>query len=376
MKIQGVTFVDEIVISGTGLFTPPHVITNDELVESFNQYVDYVNQHHSDSVEPLAYSSSDFIIKASGIKSRYVIEKTGILDIRTMRPNIAKRNDDMHSVQCEMAMHAANEAFKNANISASDIDMVIVACSNMERAYPAVSIEIQQALGIRGYAFDLNVACSSATFAIQTGMNALIANNAKGVLIVNPEICSAHLNFRDRDCHFIFGDACTAVVLQRKKDATNSHPYSIVSTRLSTEFSNNIRNNFGFLNSCDAEKRHAADLLFKQQGRKVFKEVVPMVADLLMDHLSASDIDASSLKRLWLHQANLNMNQLIAKKVLNREPSPMESPSIIHEYANTSSAGSIIAFHKFHDDLKSGDIGVLSSFGAGYSVGSIILRMN
>lgn len=368
--------MNEIVISGTGLYTPPHVITNEELVESFNQYVDYVNQHNPEMMEPLLHSSSDFIIKASGIKSRYVMEKAGILDIHSMRPNVAKRNDDTHSVQCEMALLAAEEAFKNANILSHDIDMVIVACSNMERAYPAVSIEIQKALGIRGFAFDLNVACSSATFAIQTGMNALIANNAKGVLIVNPEICSAHLNFRDRDCHFIFGDACTAIVLQRKKDAISLRPYSILSTKLATDFSNNIRNNFGFLNICDADKRNAADLLFKQQGRKVFKEVVPMVADLLCNHLNISGIDAASLKRLWLHQANLSMNQLIAKKVLNREPSPMESPSIIHEYANTSSAGSIIAFHKFHDDLQSGDIGVLSSFGAGYSVGSIILRMN
>ncbi len=374
MYFQGMIAVDEIVISGTGLYTPPHVITNAELVESFNQYVDHVNQNNPDA--PLLHSSSDFIVKASGIQSRYVVEKTGILDIHNMRPKIAKRNDDTHSWQCEMAMHAANEAFHKASISTYDIDMVIVACSNMERAYPAVSIEIQQALGIRGFAFDLNVACSSATFGIQAGMNALIANNAKGVLIVNPEICSAHLNFRDRDCHFIFGDACTAMILQRKKDAISTNPFSILSTKLSTDYSNNIRNNFGFLNICDSDKRDSADLLFKQQGRKVFKEVVPMVADLLLAHLSTSGIDAIVLKRLWLHQANLNMNQLIAKKVLNREPSLTESPSIIHEYANTSSAGSIIAFHKFHDDLQSGDIGILSSFGAGYSVGSVILQMN
>lgn len=368
--------MEQVVISGTGLYTPPHIITNEELVESFNHYVDYYNQNRPESLEPLSYSSCEFIIKASGIKSRHVVDKAGILDIQTMRPNIEKRSNEMHSLQCEMAMHAAQEAFKNANVSKDDIDMVIVACSNMERAYPAISIEVQHALGIRGFAFDLNVACSSATFAIQTAMNALVANNAKGVLILNPEICSAHLNFRDRDCHFIFGDACTAIILQRKQDATSAHSYSILNTTLRTEFSNNIRNNFGFLNNCDTEKRDSADLLFKQQGRKVFKEVVPMVADLLLNHLKSSGIPVASLKRLWLHQANLNMNELIVKKVLGRDPLPLESPSIIHEYANTSSAGSIIAFHKFHKDFKSGDIGLLSSFGAGYSVGSVILQMN
>lgn len=360
----------EVVISGTGLYTPPYVITNAELVESFNAYMDHYK------IQPLEYSSCDFISKASGIESRYVVEKKGILDIHTMRPTILKRDNEHPSLQCEMALQAAREALKHANISVNDIDMIIVACSNMERAYPAISIEIQQALGIRGYAFDLNVACSSATFAIQTGMNALIGNQAKGVLIVNPEICSAHLNFRDRDCHFIFGDACTAIILQHKKDAICSSPVSILHTKLFTDFSNNIRNNFGFLNSCDTNKKDPADFLFKQQGRKVFKEVIPLVADLLIDHLQTSGIDRTSLKRLWLHQANLNMNQLIVKKVLGREAEPMESPSIIHEYANTSSAGSIITFHKFRDDLKSGDIGILSSFGAGYSVGSILLQIN
>ena len=77
---------------------------------------------------------------------------------------------------------------------------------------------------------------------------------------------------------------------------------------------------------------------------------------------------------MWLHQANLNMNQLIAKRVLGREARAEEAPVILDEYANTSSAGSIIAFHKTRDQLTSGDMGVICSFGAGYSVGNIILR--
>lgn len=368
------SYVGNIVISGTGLYNPPFSISNEELVQSFNQYVDAYNATLSKDQEPLTYSSSDFIVKASGIESRYVVEKEGILNINTMRPTIIKRNDDEQSLQCEMAVNAAHQAIKNAGIQLRNIDMVIVACSNMERAYPAISIEIQHALCVNGYGFDLNVACSSATFAIQMGMNALLANNAKGVLIVNPEICSAHLNFRDRDCHFIFGDACAAMVLQRKEDVVSHSAFSILSTSMRTEYSSNIRNNFGFLNHCESDARLPNELLFKQQGRKVFKEVIPMVSDTLMNHLISNNISIGKLKRLWLHQANLNMNQLIVKKILGRDSLPSEAPSIIHEYANTSSAGSIIAFHKFNNDLNSGDIGLLSSFGAGYSVGSVILQ--
>jgi beta-ketodecanoyl-[acyl-carrier-protein] synthase len=80
------------------------------------------------------------------------------------------------------------------------------------------------------------------------------------------------------------------------------------------------------------------------------------------------------VRRFWLHQANLKMNQLIAKGVLGRLPTDDEAPVILDEFANTSSAGSVIAFHRHRDDLASGDIGVLCSFGAGYSIGSVIVR--
>ena len=85
-------------------------------------------------------------------------------------------------------------------------------------------------------------------------------------------------------------------------------------------------------------------------------------------------IEPDALKRIWLHQANRNMNELIAKKVLGRAPSDEESPTILDEYANTSSAGSVIAFKKYNGDFQPGDLGVLSSFGAGYSIGSIVLK--
>jgi beta-ketodecanoyl-[acyl-carrier-protein] synthase len=84
----------------------------------------------------------------------------------------------------------------------------------MQRAYPAMACEIQQAMGAEGYGFDMNVACSSATFAIEQAVNAVKAAAAHAVLVVNPEITSAHLEWRDRDCHFIFGDVCTAVIVE------------------------------------------------------------------------------------------------------------------------------------------------------------------
>jgi len=368
-----------IVISGTGLFTPGESISNAELVVAFNAYVDNFNADNeveigAGNIEALSHSSEGFILKASGINSRYVVNKSGVLDPARLAPSIPERSNEEQSVQCEMAVAAAKQAMANANKTADDIDGVIVACSNMQRAYPAVAIEVQQALGIQGFAFDMNVACSSATFGLQTARDSVLAGSARSILVVNPEICSAHLAWQDRDCHFIFGDVATASVVEKMETATSDNQWEIVSTRLQTAFSNNIRNNFGFLNRCDESGVGARDKLFVQNGRKVFKEVVPMVAQMISSHINDESIDVTDLKRMWLHQANLSMNLLISKKVLGREATKEEAPVILNEYANTSSAGSVIAFHKYNEDMVSGDTGVICSFGAGYSAGTVIVR--
>lgn len=366
-------------VSGTGLFTPPYAISNDELVDSFNTHVQRHNEAHASAIAsgamaPLAQSSAEFIVKASGIKSRYVMNKSGILDPDVMCPRLPERPDSALSILAEMAVTAARDALKAADRKAEDIDGVLVACSNMQRPYPAIAIEVQEALGIEGFGFDMNVACSSATFGLQAAADMVAAGHARAILVCNPEICTGHLNFTDRDSHFIFGDVATAFVVESVQTARGANSWQIVSTKLKTKFSSNIRNNFGFLNRTAPEGIGARDKLFVQEGRKVFKEVVPMVSEMMVGHLAEQQIDPSQLKRLWLHQANINMNELIARRVFGRDPNPGEAPNILDEYANTSSAGSIIAFHKFSADLEPGDIGHLCSFGAGYSTGSVILR--
>ncbi|MDZ7628117.1 MAG: beta-ketoacyl-ACP synthase III [Parvularculaceae bacterium] len=376
----------DVRIIATGLHTPPERITNDELVAAFNAFVERFNAENAakiaaGAIEPLQPSSPEFVEKASGIKARYVVDKSGILDPARMAPRIAARPNDELSVLAEMAVKAAQEALKKADLRAADIDGVICAASNMQRAYPAMAVEVQAALGIDGFAFDMNVACASAAFGIETGLG-LIRAGARRILMVNPEICTAHLNFRNRDSHFIFGDVATAVILERIDGKPHGEAWDIVSTRLKTVYSNNIRNNFGFLNHAeradgegpDPQRTPDTDKLFIQQGRKVFKDVVPMVGEMIAGHLGDNNVAIADVKRLWLHQANLSMNELIARRVLGRDATRLEAPIILDDYANTSSAGSIIAFHKHRADLNVGDIGVISGFGAGYSAGSVIVR--
>lgn len=368
-----------IVISGTGLFTPPHCISNAELVTAYNAWAEADNIRHASEIAAgqraaRALSSVEFIVKASGIHSRHVMDRDGVLNPQRMCPDLPERDNDSLSLQAEMAAAAARDALAAAGRVAADIDMVIVACSNMQRAYPAMAIEVQQALGCGGFAYDMNVACSSATFGMQAAVSALVSGAASAVLMVNPEITSGHLNFCDRDSHFIFGDACTAVVLERADSAHAGQGFEVLGCKLATQFSNNIRNNFGFLNRAAPEGIGQPDKLFVQQGRKVFKEVCPLVAGHIEAHLASLHLRASDIHRYWLHQANLSMNQLIMRRLLGRDASPDEAPVILDRYANTSSAGSVIAWHLHQQDLPAGALGVLASFGAGYSVGSVVLR--
>jgi len=366
-------------ITGTGVFTPKQTITNAELVEAFNAYADLYNAENAEAIEagkiaPKPHSSEEFIVKASGIEQRYVMDKSGILDPNIMHPLLRQRSDEEPSIMAEMAVDAAQKALAQAGKTAADVDLVICAASNLERAYPAVAIEIQDLLEIKGFAFDMNVACSSATFGIQAAADMIRSGSIRSALVVNPEICSAHLEWRDRDCHFIFGDVATATLVERAEDASGPC-FDIISTRCATDYSNNIRNNNGFLRRSRpdglADRR---DMQFMQNGRKVFKEVLPMVAEHIGSHMADNDVQSSDLKRVWLHQANKSMNDFIGRKVLNREPEPGEQPNILQDYANTSSAGSIIAFAKHSSDLEDGDTGLICSFGAGYSVGSVLVR--
>ncbi|MCL9998075.1 MAG: beta-ketoacyl-ACP synthase III [Erythrobacter sp.] len=366
------TMTGRPVISATGLFTPPESITNEELVASFNAFVDRHNAANPDA-EPLAYSTVEFIEKASGIKARHVMSKAPILDPAIMCPRLPERENDEISVMAEIGVAAAKQALERAGRRPEDVDAVLCAASNMQRAYPAMAIEIQQALGIEGFGFDMNVACSSATFGIQTAADYVRAGNARSVLVVSPEITSGHLNWRDRDSHFIFGDVATAVLVEDAAIAPVQH-WEILGTKLKTVFSNNIRNNFGFLNRAAPEGEGAPDKLFVQEGRKVFKEVVPMVAQMIVEEAARLGIDPAGLRRLWLHQANAGMNRLIAHRVLGHEATGDESPTVLDTYGNTSSAGSIIAFHMHNEELGAGDTGLICSFGAGYSAGTVFVR--
>jgi beta-ketodecanoyl-[acyl-carrier-protein] synthase len=370
--------MSDIVISGSGLFIPPFTITNDELVEAYNAYANRFNEEHADAIaagetEALPLSSSEFIEKASGIKARYAMYKDGIVNPDIMHPVFPMTQEGATPEMVTMGVAAAREAMQQAGKTADDIDMVIVSSTFRQRDYPGMSVEIQRELGIKGFAYDMGIACSSATFGLINAYTALKAGTAKCVLFVNPEFTTPGLDFKDRDSHFIFGDVATAAILEPAETATSEHIFRILSTKQFTQYSDNIRCDASYADYC-FENVPANRYAFKQQGRKVFKELLPLVTNFIENLLSENQLEASSLKRMWLHQANVNMNLFAVKKLLGRLPEGNEAPVVLDEFANTASSGSVIAFHRHKDDFISGDKGLICSFGAGYSIGSLLVE--
>jgi beta-ketodecanoyl-[acyl-carrier-protein] synthase len=369
----------DVVISGTGLYHPKDKVSNEELVSCFNAYVEKFNKQHAKQIaagEVTALRESDaaFIEKASGIKSRYSRDLKNLLDPEVMTQYYEERTDDELCFQAEAGVLAAKQALKNANKLPSDIDAVIVACTHKQREYPAIAIEIQNALGITGFGFDMGVACSSATFGLQTAIDSIKAGHARAILVVTPEIGLSQVNFRDRDSHFIFGEADTAVVVERADTCKSNCAFKVLNTYLKTNFSNNIRNNSGSFIRSAPDTMYASDKSFYQEGRKVFKEVTPMVIESVIQWLAKNNLSPEQVKRYWLHQANSNMNRIIAEKLLGKDYDTERAPIVLDEFGNIAAAGVVVAFHRYHSDFKPGEYGVLCSFGAGYSIGCLVVE--
>lgn len=372
-------FMKRAAITGTGIEIPPHSISNDELVSVFNTWVERENERRNGSGEKLlALSDSEFIHYASGVEYRHVIEPTGILDPERMAPRIPVRSDEDLSVEAEFAIASARKAIEAADRRPEDVDMVICAASHQQRPYPSISIEVQKWLGTSGSAFDMSLGCSSCGAAIHVATGLVRAGAQRRVLVTTPEIITGQLNFRDRQTHFIFGDASASVVIEMlEEDETRPGAWEILDTRTWTEFSNNIRSNFGFLNRASQERTDIVEIegnLIKQVGNKVFKEVTVAASRFMKEFLADRGLSPEDVRRYWLHQANGRMNAMIMKLVLGHEVDDDRAPIVLSRFGNTAAAGAMIAFNQNSDDLKAGDYGLICAFGAGYSIAAALIR--
>ena len=159
-----------------------------------------------------------------------------------------------------------------------------------------------------------------------------------------------------------------------KKIAHQDKAFKIIDRKLHTQFSNNIRSNYSYLNRAAVDSKNNEDLLFHQNGRGVFKDVCPLVASLISEQLEKNNISPNEISKFWLHQANGKMIRLITSKILGTDDFDENiTPMPITEFGNLASVGSLFAFN-LNNDLTKGQKGVICSFGAGYSICSIIVE--
>lgn len=369
-----------VAISGMGVEIPSPVIDNAALVESYNSWVDRENaEREKRGEELLKHSSVEFIEHASGIRQRHVLVPDGVLDPERMAPRIAPRAPEDLSVMAEFGLAAAQKAVADAGVDPASIDMVICAASHQQRLYPAIAIEIQQALGAAGAAFDMSLGCSSAAAGLHVATNLVRTGAQQRVLVVTPEIITGHLNFRDRQTHFIFGDAATALVVEPLADGEQQPGrFEVLDTRNWTQFSNAIRTEFSYINRVEQEDTSVVptdDKMIVQVGNKVFKEVTVAGQKFIVSFLAEHGLTPHGIRRFWLHQANARMNAMILRMSLGHDADHDRAPMVLDRLGNTAAAGSIVALQENHADMKAGDYGLLCAFGAGYSIGGALLRM-
>ena len=275
-----------------------------------------------------------------------MVDKAGMLDPERMAPEHprAAERGDLAPGRDRGRRGEAKRSRAGAR-TGREIDAVICAASNMQRAYPAMAIEVQEALGIERLRLrhERGLLLGHLRHP-DRGRLRRPAGQARAVLMVNPEICSGHLNFRDRDSHFIFGDVATAVIVERRRTPTGG--WDILGTRLKTQFSNNIRNNFGFLNRAAPGRASGPRQAVRPGGPQ---GVQGSRADGRRDDRRARRRPGHRPARPEAPVAAPGQHQherLIGKRVLGRDATPGENAIMLDNYANTSSAGSIIAFHK------------------------------
>ena len=310
-------------ILGCGSYLPKKILTNNDLSKKLD-------------------TSDEWIKSRTGIRQRHIADK--------------------NQLNSDLGYEAAKKAIINAKIKISDIDLIIVATSTPDHTFPSTATKVQAKLGIKkGFAFDIQAACSGFIYAMSIADNYILNNQATNVLVIGSEIFSRILDWNDRSTCVLFGDGAGAIVLSKKK--RNS---GILSTEL---YSDGRFYDLLYVDGGVASNQKAGQI--KMKGREVFRHAVEKLSECIKLSLKKNNLKKDNIDWIIPHQANKRIMDMTAKKL---DISKNKVLVTVDRYANTSSAGSIIAFSQYSEDMKEDDVGVLCSFGAGYSAGSVILK--
>ena len=313
-------------ILGCGGYLPKKVLTNNELSKKLN-------------------TSDEWIKTRTGINQRYIADKK--------------------QLNSDLGFEAAKKAINNSKIKTSDIDLIILATSTPDHTFPSTATKIQGKLGIKkGFAFDIQAACSGFIYAMSVADNFLLNNQASNALVIGSEIFSRILDWNDRSTCVLFGDGAGAIILSKKKKVN----FGIISTEL---YSDGRFYDLLYVNGGVAFNQKAGHI--KMKGRDVFKHAVKKLVSCIQFNLKKNKLKKEDIDWIIPHQANKRIMDMSAIKLGVSKNKVLVT---VDQYANTSTASIPLTldYALSNNIIKRGEIIVFEAIGGGLTWGCSILK--
>ncbi|HEY8996737.1 MAG TPA: beta-ketoacyl-ACP synthase III [Edaphobacter sp.] len=321
-------------ISSVGTYVPPRLLTNADL-------------------EKMVETNDQWIVERTGIRERHIVDK-GV-------------------ATSDLAVEAAKRCLEKRGITASEVEAIIVATVTPDMLFPATACLVQNKLGATGaWGFDLSAACSGFPYALQVGAKLVESGAHKKVLVIGADVMSSIIDYTDRTTCVIFGDGAGAVLIEPCEEGE----VGLIDFWHEVDGSGGVSLNMpggGSLHPATAETVAEKMHFVHQDGQAVYKFAVRKMAEASETVLTRNGVTGSDLTCFIPHQAN----KRIILSTADRLGMPQESVVInIDRFGNTTAGTIPLAMQTALDEgrLKKGDLVLLASVGAGFTVGATLLR--
>jgi 3-oxoacyl-[acyl-carrier-protein] synthase-3 len=321
-------------ISALGTYVPPRLLTNADL-------------------EKMVETSDQWITERTGIRERHIVDK-GV-------------------ATSDLAVEAAKKALAQRGIEASDLDAILVGTVTPDMFFPSTACLVQNKLGAKGvWGFDLSAACSAFLYALQVGTQFVATGAHKRVMVIGADVMSSIIDYTDRATCIIFGDGAGAVILEPAENDSLGMIDFIHEVDGSGGCSLYMPGG-GSLNPSTHETVDQKMHYVHQDGQAVFKFAVRKQTELCEKILERNGIKASDIDVFIAHQANKRIINATAERLALRPESVVIN---IDRYGNTTAGTIPLAMDTARQEgkLKKGDLVLLASVGAGFTVGATLLR--
>ncbi len=321
---------DVILMTGVGSYLPKNKFSNEDL----SQFID---------------TSDEWITKRSGIKSRHFVSK--------------------NELTSDLATNAALKAIKMSELNINDIDLIIVATTTPDNTFPSTATRVQQKLGAKGIAFDVQAVCAGFVFALSVASSMMKDNHSKNCIVIGADSMSKLLNWEDRTTSVLFGDGAGAVVLQKEENLDKKFDgWGILSNVIHSD-----GNFYNLLCTNSGVSLNQKVGFIEMVGKEVFKHAVAKLCSSFQEALDLCNKNISHIDWLIPHQANQRILSAVSDKLKIKNEKVI---STVEFHGNTSAASIPLALDVAiaSKKVKNGNIIGLQAIGGGLSWGSSIIK--